>query len=321
MRIFVYEYTCALAAVSSLQVEAAALNTEGAAMLRAISEDFAKIPGVELVPIEATGSEEAAFRAAARRADWCLIIAPEFGNTLAERCRWAAEEGCRCLNSSLATIELCADKLRLAEHWRARGVPTPETMAVTAETAVSLWPQWVLKPRFGAGSLDTWVNGAVRPKGEIGPMIVQRFIPGRAASVAFLCGPEQRLALPPAWQHLSADGRLEYRGGTLPLPEPWAMRANQIATRAIQSVPHLCGYVGVDLILGDDDSDWAIEINPRLTTSYLGLRQLARDNLALSLWRVACGESAGRLTWNKGPIQFHSDGTIIQPPSVVEGVA
>ena len=41
------------------------------------------------------------------------------------------------------------------------------------------------------------------------------------------------------------------------------------------------GYLGVDLILGTEaDKDYVIEINPRLTTSYLILRQAAKENLA-----------------------------------------
>jgi hypothetical protein len=49
----------------------------------------------------------------------------------------------------------------------------------------------------------------------------------------------------------------------------------------------------VDLVLGDaaDGSrDFAIEINPRLTTSYLGLRALARGSLAAALLRAVRGD-------------------------------
>ena len=56
-------------------------------------------------------------------------------------------------------------------------------------------------------------------------------------------------------------------------------------------MPGLSGYVGVDVVLGNDGRDWAIEINPRLTTSYVGLRALAGFNLAeamLAVARVAC---------------------------------
>jgi tyramine---L-glutamate ligase len=43
--------------------------------------------------------------------------------------------------------------------------------------------------------------------------------------------------------------------------------------------------VGVDLVL-TDDSPQLIEINPRLTTSYVALRQVAQVNLAQLIWQA-----------------------------------
>jgi predicted ATP-grasp superfamily ATP-dependent carboligase len=72
-------------------------------------------------------------------------------------------------------------------------------------------------------------------------------------------------------------------------------------------VPGLSGYFGVDLVLGesaDGSQDRVIEINPRLTTSYLGLRRLARFNLAQALLRLAQGERVTGLRWHPGPWSF-----------------
>ena len=75
----------------------------------------------------------------------------------------------------------------------------------------------------------------------------------------------------------------------------------------ISSVAGLRGYVGVDLVLGDQ-GDWVIEINPRLTTSYIGLRTLTNDNLAVAMLRIALGQPPGNLTWRKARVRFHADG-------------
>ena len=48
-----------------------------------------------------------------------------------------------------------------------------------------------------------------------------------------------------------------------------AARAGEWPPRCIP-VPGLKGYVGIDMVLSDDEC-YVIEINPRLTTSYLGL--------------------------------------------------
>jgi predicted ATP-grasp superfamily ATP-dependent carboligase len=87
-----------------------------------------------------------------------------------------------------------------------------------------------------------------------------------------------------------------------------------LARQAVAVVPGLAGYVGVDVILGDaaDGSrDWVIEINPRLTTSYVGLRALCQDNLAERMLRVIQGLDAPALSWKPGPIRFTPEGRII----------
>ena len=119
------------------------------------------------------------------------------------------------------------------------------------------------------------------------------YVPGLAASVALLCGPAGRLALPPCKQRISDDGRLRYLGGELPLSAGLAARATELANRAVAALPPTIGYVGVDLVLGRDPNgreDVVIEVNPRLTTSYVGLRAAAQANLAEAMWEIAHGE-------------------------------
>jgi hypothetical protein len=53
-----------------------------------------------------------------------------------------------------------------------------------------------------------------------------------------------------------------------------------------------------------------LEINPRLTTSYVGLRRLARANLAERMLRVAAGESIEPIEWHPGTVSFSADGQV-----------
>ncbi len=345
MRVFVYEYTCAGASQSF----AKSLGVEGWAMLSAVVGDFRRIPGVEVISFLAGNDlpetrflgflpsfpcidpleEEKSFRELARKADFTLVIAPEFDGILAQRCQWVKEAGGRLLGPSVTAVRLTADKYALAHFLQARKVPTPECWLLGSNSsevfqAPEVCCQFpaVLKPRFGAGSLATYflrsaielapVSAAVRHEGFNGDMISQPFVPGQAASVAFLIGSKQRLSLLPASQNLSEDGRFHYQGGTVPLPAELAHRARRLATNAIDQIPGLLGYVGVDLVLGsgsDCSQDYVIEINPRLTTSYVGLRALAETNLAEALLDVAIGKEAS-LKWGPGPIDFHSDGRL-----------
>ena len=172
----------------------------------------------------------------------------------------------------------------------------------------------VLKPIDGAGSQD--IQLVVGPHDEPWPYAWPRrlepFIPGLAASVAFLCGPKGREPLPPCKQRISSDGRLRYLGGELPLAAGLAERAKALGDRALAALPQTAGYIGIDLVLGRDPNggeDFVIEVNPRLTTSYVGLRAAAQSNLADAMVRIAAGESP-ELSFSPRPLEFDVDGNV-----------
>jgi predicted ATP-grasp superfamily ATP-dependent carboligase len=226
------------------------------------------------------------------------------------------EANCRSLGSTPAAARLAGDKLRLAARLRESGVPTPPTVVWPAAPAG--FPA-VCKLRHGAGSQATFrvcnddeLRRAVEETRAESrdDMVVQPYVPGLAASAAFLLGPGRRLAMPAVAQHLSAEGRFRYQGGSLPLAPELHERASRLAAGAIDAVDGLRGYVGVDVVLGPA-GDAVIEINPRLTTSYVGLRALARFNLAEALLAVVRGGAPAALDWRPGPVRFTPEGTVI----------
>jgi predicted ATP-grasp superfamily ATP-dependent carboligase len=316
MRVFVYEYTCAVPCPHP------SIRAEGLAMLRALVADFhsANVETVTLIGEYSLEREAEAFRKAAAGCDWSVVIAPEFDHLLEERCRWVEEAGGRLLGPSPDALRLTADKVLLSEHLARQGIPTPSSRLVRGgETLGECVFPVVYKPRHGAGSQATflirraaeWSACFTQAHAEFEHEegVLQPYVHGQPASVAYLIGPRQRLALLPATQRLSADGRFRYEGGEVPLPDPPAERAVRLAGRAVECVPGLFGYVGVDLVLGeaaDGSADWVIEINPRLTTSYLGLRQLAKRPLTEALLGVASGEET-RVELLSGPISFESE--------------
>lgn len=322
MRLGLYEYVTAECGPLDTPES---LRREGRAMLEALQADFRRVPGVTAVGWMQTlkPDDRAAFQAFIQQHDYTLIIAPEFANLLYTRCQWAIAAGGRLLNAGLDAIALTADKLRCGQHLKACGIPTPPTHLYDPERLPpAAWATVVVKPRWGAGSQATF-KIALHHETALyrqlpatpdwcGEAVVQPFLPGTAASVAFLVGPHRHHALPPAAQTISADGRCRYLGGSLPLDDALADRATRLAQRAVEAVPGLQGYVGVDLILGNHPAgsgDAVVEINPRVTTSYVGLRQLARTNLAETLFRLVQGEPFPEPRWHSGRVVFQADGS------------
>ncbi len=143
-----------------------------------------------------------------------------------------------------------------------------------------------LQPAHGAS-----LTLATSPSATVDELVTQ------LAAVTGMNAAEQQLSVGAVplinrTQTLSADGQFTYLGGSLPLANSLATRATRIACRAVAACGEMHGYVGVDLILGSRaDEDCVIEINPRLTSSYLLLRRVADENLARSIlaWRQGTG--------------------------------
>lgn len=353
MRTFIYEYISG-GGLAGHDLPAS-LAREGRAMLHAVAHDMAQIPDLTVLttldprlldtcaaalrekltdeqarrihihPL-GPGNEPDTFLALATQSDWTLVIAPETDGVLAERCRWVERAGGRLLGPSPSAVQLAADKFALSEHLRRHGVPAVPGRLVRPAQGLPddfRYPA-VLKPRFGAGSQQTFLirdatsatdiaQAAVR-EGLTDNAILQPYIPGTPASVSFLIGPRATVPLLPATQRLSPDGRFRYEGGRLPLPEPLRSRAVTLARRAVDAVPGFLGYVGVDLILAADEPhgerrDVVVEINPRLTTSYVGLRALAETNLAAAMLDIAAGKLP-LLRWKPGSVTFDAGGHV-----------
>ena len=250
----------------------------------------------------ADGCESEVFRQLTKWCEFALVIAPEFDGILEERCRWAAQAGAILLGPSPDAVALCADKLALAQHWQTNGVPTPPAKLFDRGAFV---PPMVVKPRDGAGSNDTVLLSTQAELERFVPSanaIVQPYYGGTPMSLVTLIGPGQTVQFVPCFQRMEIrDGHFDYRGGSTCHDPNLANRARNLAARALRGIEGLAGYVGVDFVLGPMDA--AIEINPRLTTSYIGLRRLCQQNLMEALIDVTRGNTAA-LTWRNDRVDF-----------------
>ena len=166
LRIFIYEETCGGGCEDPLPLQ---LRGEGMAMLRALCEDFTKLENVEPittldkrmdpgdlpldpVSIASPGELTECFDDLAAQCDLSLILAPELGGRLAELSRRVSSLGGKLHGGDIELIETASDKLRLYRHLETAGLPALPCREL--EPGRSSRGTVVLKPRFGAGSLE-----------------------------------------------------------------------------------------------------------------------------------------------------------------------
>lgn len=316
MHYFLYEWCTGGGLVNEPGALPISLVRDGVTMAGALAADLARIPGAkisalrdprvvqlnmhggEIIDVQSSAEHLDEFERLASTADATILIAPEFDGILLKSVRRVIECGGRLASPSTEFVRLTANKHQTCERLAAASIRVPKGVLLEPDQKLPgefIYPA-VLKPVDGAGSQDTQLVASPHdePAPYAWPRRLESYLPGLSASVSFLCGPAGRVALPPCRQRLSEDGRLSYRGGELPLAAGLGERAVSIAQQALEALPSTVGYVGVDLVLGSNPAgteDFVIEINPRLTTSYVGLRAAAKSNLAEAMIRVARGES------------------------------
>ncbi len=119
-------------------------------------------------------------------------------------------------------------------------------------------------------------------------IIVQEYIEGTDISVSLISDGKKAvpISLNEQFVELKND-KGTYLGGKLPIESKYKEEAFEIATKAIESIEGMKGFVGVDLLINADEKDiysvYLLEINSRFTTPYVGLSKIANFNIGKSI--------------------------------------
>jgi tyramine---L-glutamate ligase len=223
--------------------------------------------------------------------DAVWLIAPETSGGLAKLTAIATMQHTLILGCGLHAVDVCSSKLatyRLLNH---AGVETVETYTYEE------WPKtdgiiWLSKPDDGAGCEDTVyfeeVNALtqwlLQDRYRL-TYVIQPYWVGNAGSISCVMYKGKAHLLSCNQQLISArNNKLIYQGclvnGMQQHWEKFAILANRIA----QLLPDLIGYVGIDVIVkqstNDNETITVVDINPRLTTSFIALREATGCNVA-----------------------------------------
>ena len=254
------------------------------------------------------------------RCDAALIIAPESQDILIKITQLLEQTSVINLGCNSCAVQLTSNKLHTYEHLVTHNIRTIPTYLMADDTKLSFLPihqAYIVKPIDGVGCEETWLfntrdemqdwRNTAQLQDE--KWICQPYIVGEAASFTMLidnanpntkevrvlsCNSQtivNQKVLGKAYHALS------YAGGVV---NQHAALLNELTTLAHQianSIDGLNGFVGVDVILHYSPSNIlqaidVVEINPRITTSYVGLHESLQYNPAqLLLNRLDHSES------------------------------
>ncbi|KLU06573.1 protein containing ATP-grasp domain protein [Rhodopirellula islandica] len=306
---------------------------------------------VQRLTVNASANVAEAWLEAAQTCDVAIVVAPETDGELHRMITVFRESGVEVLAVDQTLVRMATDKWLTAQWLAKHKIATPVTWAQKCQLSddaareMDGWgsvgldaKRWVRKPRDGCGSESVRVfdDRVSADSGSQSNDIVQAWIEGRPASILIVGamtdggmtkGRNQPVICPAMWQDCEwcvddlafpsqpAGSGARYRGGSGPIESDLQSRGRALADQVLRAMPEPPrGFLGIDFILGDrPEEDCVIEINPRLTTSYIGVRELVRGNLT-SIWESCRSPetaiSKRSFEWSSDPVCWTAEGEV-----------
>lgn len=220
-------------------------------------------------------------------ADIGIVIAPEDEGTLSRVMKIIRSTGLQVIGPDSKSSDLCSDKVNCVSLFNDLSVEIPTTITGTKNRILnesgSIEYPVVVKPAMSSGATHLMLvrnsremDAALKTLDETNAsnqILVQEYLKGIDASVSLLVGVDWIEILSVNRQYVSLEGpdsKSSYLGGECPFEHPGANMAIESSRKIVNALPGLKGYVGIDFILKDSKA-FAIEINPRLTVSAVGI--------------------------------------------------
>ncbi len=313
-RVFVFEYLTGGGETTADEPGTAELAAHGRAMRDAVAADLARAGGWAVstavgawapdapehtTPVQMKAGETSFDFVAAQAAlhDQTWVIAPETDGLLAQLQRRV--DAARWIGCDWAAVRTASSKRATLLRLAGRGLITPLAFERSAEVA-----RWVVKPDDGAGAVATQVHasrhaawGDFEQRSRGGKAIsIEPWIEGEALSLSLRCRSNQTELLSINRQQITVapGGAVGLHGvelRALPLDDLRGSVLQAIAIEVARAIPGLRGFVGIDLVWHAQRGPVIIEVNPRVTTAYVGLSALLGRNLAAEMASAQAADS------------------------------
>jgi tyramine---L-glutamate ligase len=283
MKVLLAEYTVA---------HDPSLAHEGAAMLGVLRASFERC-GYEVV-VPGPGDFGAEITRLAPDCGMGLVIAPD---RLLSEYTFLLEQATHNLGCGFMTVALCANKVGTGRILAKNGIPVPDPAGPGKR---------VIKPVKGCGAQGVRLSEAQPGDGEFaeeyigGEHYSVSIIPNRVigdACLYFKGYPPLVLAVNRQEIAIGSDGSFRYLGGETPVHPDREQEIVQIARKTVE-VLGCQGYCGVDVVVAD--KVYVVDVNPRITTSIVGIAACMQEEIAELLIAASKGN---------GPKEAHLTGT------------
>jgi predicted ATP-grasp superfamily ATP-dependent carboligase len=219
---------------------------------------------------------------------WCNImqtvdavwpIAPETGGDLLRLTELALACDCALIGCTPDAVTLTSSKRKTFQCLSHHQLPVVDTYTLD-EYIPDFDDGWILKPDDGVGGSNcrhikerNMLEETLCTLPSKENYIIQPYIKGEPASLSLLCYRQTGVLMASNQQKFVFNGEHGRLEGLVVngMTEQWSI-LEKMAMEIASAIPGLAGYVGVDFI-SSKDGPRIIEINPRLTTAYAGLRE------------------------------------------------
>jgi predicted ATP-grasp superfamily ATP-dependent carboligase len=274
------------------------------------------------------------FKTHVKECKYIFIIAPESSNILYNLTKIAKKSNKILLSTNLEGIRLGMSKLKTSYFFKDNNALSPKTYVIpTRKKQLDidfilhkfniLKKPIVIKPEDGVGAESIYYFETqyqikhffqeFKHKFEFGRRyIIQEFIKGRDLSASLIGVPfakDSQISNPILLSINSQNVEIknlnhesEYYGGYTPLDN--YQQAENDLKLILEKIDfsEVSGYFGTDFIRTNDSKVYFIEINPRLTTSYIGLRNVINQNPA----KLILDSKLDRLKYCDVKYMYHS---------------
>jgi len=215
------------------------------------------------------------------------LIAPESSGILVDWQRFFMQQNKQLFLSGEKALSLCQHKLHTIQHLEKFGIS-----CVSSQKYDSCLPkesgEWVLKPMDSIACEQTyllqtrqdWLNKL--PKLISGQdYLLQPYIKGRVLSLSVLFFQGECVLICCNQQHMSlVDNQFQFDACTVNINQEKTADYQALCSQIALAIPDLWGYIGIDLIETEQGQLLVLEINPRLTSSYVGIKAATGLNVA-----------------------------------------